>query len=57
MSSYLINFCKTGNPNGEGLVSWKPNSGNYKYMLLQKNCEMKILSAEQITSYENATAP
>lgn len=55
MSSYLVNFCKTGNPNGDNLISWKPNSGNYKYMLLNKDCEMKILSTEQIAAYEAAT--
>lgn len=27
-SSYLINFAKTGNPNGEGLTEWNTNDGN-----------------------------
>ena len=24
MTSYLCNFVKTGNPNGDGLLEWKP---------------------------------
>lgn len=54
LSSYLVNFCKTGNPNGENLTTWEPNTGNYKYMWLDKVCEMKTLSETQIKAYENA---
>ena len=35
MSDYLCNFVKTGNPNGEGLVEWKPaNAGQKEVMRL-----------------------
>jgi carboxylesterase type B len=33
MSSYLVNFAKTGNPNGEGLEKWNPyNSSEISFM-------------------------
>ncbi len=54
-SSYLINFCKTGNPNGEGLTEWKNNDGsNYNYLLINQPCELKSLTESQITAYEAA---
>ena len=51
-SLYLTNFCKTGDPNGNDLPVWQANSGNYSYMLLLPNCQMKTLSADQIAAYE-----
>lgn len=51
MSSYLANFVKTGNPNGEGLTNWvanNPTKGNidYSYMDLDVTCQMKSLKEE-----------
>lgn len=46
LSDYLVNFAKTGNPNGEGLVEWKPNASTYgnidfSYMNLDTTCVAK----------------
>lgn len=51
-STYLVNLCKTGNPNDENLPNWTANAGDYKYMLIQPNSVVKSLSAEQIAAYE-----
>lgn len=42
MFAYLINFCKTGNPNGTGLTEWTANSGNYHYMNFENTAEAKL---------------
>ena len=41
MSSYLVNFAATGNPNGEGLAQWRPSTGEWEYMNLDTACETK----------------
>lgn len=46
MSDYLVNFARTGDPNGEGLVQWDANAAvlgavDYGYMELKTTCEMK----------------
>ena len=33
-SSYLANFIRTGNPNGEGLPEWPEGDENHGYMVL-----------------------
>ena len=33
MTSYLCNFVKTGNPNGEGLTEWQPSNEGQKKVL------------------------
>jgi para-nitrobenzyl esterase len=33
MVTYLCNFCKTGNPNGEGLVKWDSTKQSPKHLL------------------------
>ncbi|MBR6406524.1 MAG: carboxylesterase/lipase family protein [Lachnospiraceae bacterium] len=41
MSSYFVNFAKTGDPNGEGLVKWEPSTGDtLKTMILDDECRM-----------------
>lgn len=52
-SGYLINFCKTGNPNGEGLVVWNESTGNYTYFEIKETCEEKSLTTEQIDSIKS----
>ncbi|MHC1681417.1 MAG: carboxylesterase family protein [Clostridiaceae bacterium] len=32
MSSYLVNFAKTGNPNGDKLENWYANDGNMTFL-------------------------
>ncbi len=44
MSDYLVNFARTGNPNGEGLAEWPANEGDFTYMNLDTTCEMKTVS-------------
>lgn len=46
-SAYLINFCKTGNPNGEGLTQWTQNEGDYTYLHIKETCEMQSLTPIQ----------
>jgi para-nitrobenzyl esterase len=42
MSSYLVNFARTGNPNGNGLMEWKPFSPDTEAtMLLNDPCKME----------------
>ena len=51
MSSYLCNFAKTGNPNGEGLVEWKAAKAGQKEVMrlgegdirMEKVCKLKLL--------------
>ena len=37
MSSYLINFAKTGNPNGKDLLEWPLNSDNKTLLNFDEN--------------------
>ena len=41
--SYILNFVKTSNPNGEGLTAWTENVGNGVYMNLNVSCVMRSL--------------
>ena len=34
ITTYLCNFAKTGNPNGEGLFEWKPTTAKHKKVLV-----------------------
>jgi para-nitrobenzyl esterase len=44
MSAYWINFIKTGNPNGSGLVNWPAfDSKNDKVIILDQKIESKAL--------------
>ena len=51
MSSYLCNFVKNGDPNGEGLVEWKQAGPNQKEVIrlgegdirMEKVCKLKLL--------------
>ena len=57
MSSYLINFAKTGDPNGEGLVEWTPSTGEGAYLNLDIPCEMKNLPAEKLEVFTKLLSP
>ncbi len=57
MSSYLINFAKTGDPNGEGLVEWTPSTGEGTYLNLDIPCEMKNLPAEKLEVFTKLLTP
>ena len=37
MISYLINFIKTGDPNGTGLPEWMPYNRSKKFMVFDEN--------------------
>lgn len=57
MSDYLVNFAKTGNPNGEGLTEWHANTStsdkvDYGYMLLDVKCEEKKVADKNIPFIE-----
>lgn len=52
MSAYLVNFSKTGNPNGEGLVEWTANTGDYSYLALDVESIMAKLSEADIANVE-----
>lgn len=43
-AAYLINFCKTGAPNGENLPMWNASTGNYTYMEISGSSAEKQLS-------------
>lgn len=50
MSSYIANFAKTGNPNGEGLPEWKDmdaTDASVKYMILGEECKFEELAPEK----------
>ena len=42
MVDYLMNFVKTGNPNGEGLPQWKRACGKCKHVLRMGEGETKM---------------
>ena len=57
MSDYLFNFAKTGDPNGEGLVEWKPNASvygtvDYSYMNLDTTCTAKQIPDSSVQLIE-----
>ena len=49
-SAYLVNFAKTGNPNGEGLATWDASTGGYSYMEINATCAQQTFSAEKIAA-------
>ena len=50
MSSYWLNFTKTGNPNGNGLPDWPINRDNVT--LLQFNSDVKTIEEKYVKLYE-----
>lgn len=46
--SYYANFCKTGNPNGEGLPQWDPITGAQVAPVMQIDVESKQVADESI---------
>jgi para-nitrobenzyl esterase len=48
-SGYLVNFAKTGNPNGDGLATWTACTGNYTYMDINENSAQQTISADKIS--------
>ena len=42
MEQYFANFIKTGNPNGEGLPKWTPNTANGKVWQMNINVESRL---------------
>ena len=46
--SFYVNFCKTGNPNGEGLPTWTPINGQEVAPVMQIDVESKELADPQI---------
>lgn len=47
MLAYLVNFCTSGNPNGEGVAEWTENTGNYHYMNFADAAQSKLLDADK----------
>ncbi len=47
MSDYLINFAKTGDPNGEGLPEWKAADESISYMHLDEDSEFEELDEKK----------
>lgn len=47
MSNYLVNFAKTGDPNGAGLPEWKKADGNVNYMHLCEDSAFEEMSEER----------
>ncbi len=48
MSDYLCNFVKTGNPNGEGLVEWKPAKEGQKEVLRLGEGDIRMGSVNKL---------
>lgn len=46
--SYYANFCKTGNPNGEGLPEWSPING--------KQDEAPVMQIDVVTEEKASSA-
>lgn len=54
MQSYLVNFCKTGNPNGEGLYTWENSKADYSYLVLDDDISVSAVPEEdykKVNSY------
>lgn len=50
LSSYWLNFAKTGNPNGEGLPNWEAYGKGEK--ILKISSETKTISNEYLTEFQ-----
>lgn len=49
MTTYLTNFAKSGNPNGEGLTTWEAtNKKNKKVLHLNQNIKMKKVKKSKL---------
>ena len=53
MSSYLLNFAKTGDPNGEGLTEWTPSEGEFTIFNLDVECSELSMTEEQKQFFED----
>lgn len=53
MSSYLLNFVKTGDPNGEGLAQWNPSGGDFTIFNLDIECQELSMTEEQKAFFEH----
>jgi para-nitrobenzyl esterase len=49
-SAYLVNFAKTGNPNGTGLTTWNACTGDYTYMQIDETSVCKTIDSSKISS-------
>ena len=53
MSSYLVNFAKTGNPNGSGLTRWNAYDGySVTYLELADQISLKVLTDAQASFWK-----
>ena len=52
-SSYLINFARSGNPNGAGLVPWVATSGEYRILELGTTVSEITLSPERAALFND----
>lgn len=55
MSAYLLNFARTGDPNGDGLVAWEADT-EANSLVLDTACEETTLSAEKVAFYQKVYA-
>ncbi len=53
MSSYLINFVKTGTPNGGNLADWPASESDYKFMNFDSESELREFDAAKVELYDN----
>lgn len=51
MQQYMVNFAKTGNPNGDGLPEWKMRSEN-QHQLIQLDTDIKMVDDPNEPLYE-----
>lgn len=54
--AYLINFIKTGNPNGEGLAEWTPYNKSKKFMVFDEN-PTRMGKPERLRLLKNTLLP